>query len=183
MTHWKKLSNPNYLGSYAFEPGQEMTLTIAGVQQEMVTGADGKNEECIVARFRENVKPMVMNPTNCKAIAKLYKTPYIEEWVGKQIIVRVQQVRAFGDLVDALRIKPEIPAKAPEFKCGECGKVLKPFGNMNARALADYTRQNYGKVLCADCAKKAKEAADKNDQAQVGTAQPDAEKTETKTEE
>ena len=165
MTHWKKLSNPDYLGSYAFEPGQEMTLTIAGVRKEMVTGADGKQEECIVARFKENVKPMILNATNCKAISKLYKTPYIEEWAGKQIILRVQQVRAFGDVVDALRVKPELPAKAPEFKCGQCGKVLEPFGNMNARALADYTRKSYGKVLCADCAKKAKEAQEEKSDA------------------
>ena len=160
MTHWKKLSNPDYLGSYAFEKGQEMTLTIGSVREESVTGADGKKEDCIVAHFRENVKPMILNATNCKAIAKLYKTPYIEEWVGKQIVVRVQQVKAFGDVVDALRIKPEIPTKVPEFKCADCQKVLQPFGNMNARGLADYTRQNYGKVLCAECAKKAKEAKD-----------------------
>lgn len=158
LTHFKRLMNPDYLGSYAFEKGQEMTLTISKVQAELVTGADGKKEDCIVAHFRENVKPMILNATNCKAIAKLYRTPYIEEWVGKQVVVRVQQVKAFGDVVDALRIKPEIPTKAPEFKCADCGNVLQPFGGMNARGLADYTRQNYGKVLCADCAKKAKEA-------------------------
>ena len=28
MLHWKKLTNPNYLGSYAFEPGEEKPLTI-----------------------------------------------------------------------------------------------------------------------------------------------------------
>lgn len=169
MTHFKKLMNPMYLGSYEFDPGQEMTLTIANVRSESVIGSDGKKEDCIVAHFRENVKPMILNSTNCKAIAKLYKTPYIEEWKDKQIIVRVQQVKAFGDVVDALRIKPEIPAKAPEFKCGECGNVLKPFGKMNARALADYTRQNYGKVLCAECAKKASEA--KNAEAEAKEAE------------
>lgn len=160
MTHWKKLNNPDFLGAYAFEPGQEMTLTIASVRQEPVMGADGKKEDCIVARFKENVKPMILNATNCKAITKLYKSPYIEDWAGKQVTVRVQQVKAFGDVVDALRIKPELPAKAPEFKCGDCGNLLQPFGNMNARALADYTRKSYGKVLCAECAKKAKEQAE-----------------------
>ncbi len=156
MTHFKKLMNPDYLGSYAFDPGQEMTLTISKVQTESVVGADGKKEDCIVCHFKEQVKPMILNATNCKAIAKLYKTPYIENWVGKQIVIRVQQVRAFGDVVDALRVKPELPAKPAEFKCGACGNVLVGFGEMNARALADYTRKNYGKVLCAECAKKAK---------------------------
>ena len=110
-----------------------------------------------MARFKENgVKPMILNRVNCKAITKLYKTPYIEEWAGKQVTIRVEQVRAFGDVVDALRIKPVLPAKPPEFKCAECSKVLQPYGQMNARALADYTRKQYGKVLCAECAKKAK---------------------------
>lgn len=164
VTHFKKLMNPDYIGAYAFEPGEEKTVTIDYVRAESVIGADGKKEECIVAHFKEpNVKPMILNSTNCKMISKLYKTPYIEEWAGKQIILRVQQVKAFGDVVDALRVKPEIPAKAPEFKCTQCGKTLEGYGNMNARALADYTRKNYGAVLCAECAKKAKGEEGKND--------------------
>lgn len=160
MTHFKKLMNPDYIGAYAFEPGEEKTLTIANVRSESVMGADGKKEDCIVCHFKEpGVKPMILNATNCKTIAKLYKTPYIENWAGKQIIVRVQQVRAFGDVVDALRIKPELPAAKPaEFKCSKCGHELIGVGQMNARALADYTRKKYGAVLCAACAKKEADA-------------------------
>ena len=154
MTHWKKLSNPLYLGSYEFEQGQEMTLTISNVKKEMVTGPDGKKEECIVCYWKENVKPMILNATNCKAIAKLYRTPYIENWAGKQIILRVQQVRAFGDVVDALRVKPELPPKPEEIKCTKCGHALIGVGDMTAKALSDYTRKKYGSVLCAACAKQ-----------------------------
>jgi len=165
MTHFKKLMNPNYLGAYAIDPGQELTVTIASVKQEMVMGPDGKKEECIVAHFQEQgIKPIILNATNCKSIARLYKTPYIENWVGKKITIHVQQVKAFGDVVDALRIKPVLPAAAPEFKCAECGAVLKPYGQLNARGLADYTRKNYGKVLCAECAQKAKETAEKQEE-------------------
>ena len=159
MTHWKKLTNPDYLGSYAFEPGQEMTLTISRVIREKVIGADGKSDECIVCYFRENnVRPMILNSTNCKMITKLYRTPFIEEWAGKQITIRVEQVKAFGDVVDALRVKPVLPAKAPELKCTKCGQVLIGYGQMNARALADYTRKKFGDVLCAECAKKEADA-------------------------
>ena len=35
-THWKKLTNPNYLGSYAFQPGEEKTVTIKEVKRELV---------------------------------------------------------------------------------------------------------------------------------------------------
>lgn len=155
-THWKKLSNPEYIGAYAFEPGEEKTATIASVREESVIGADGKREECIVAHFQEkDLKPMILNATNCKAITKLYKTPYIEDWAGKRIVLRVQQVKAFGEVVDAIRIKPEIP-QVKKLACDSCGKALTPYGTMSAEQLAAYTRQQYRKCLCAECAAKEK---------------------------
>lgn len=109
-THWKKLSNPDYIGAYYLEPGQELILTIKEVRNEMVIGPDGKREECIVAHFNENgIKPMILNATNAKMITKLYKTPYIEDWAGKKIQVYVENVKAFGEVVEALRIRPKIP--------------------------------------------------------------------------
>ncbi len=103
-THWKKLSNPNYIGSYSIEPGQDLTVEIVSVSKEMVMGADGKKEECIVATLK-NQKPFILNVTNCKTISTLLETPYIEEWKGKSITLYVQQVKAFGEVVDALRVR------------------------------------------------------------------------------
>ena len=42
QTHWKKLTNPLYIGAYDFAPGEERTLTIKSVKREMVVGPDGK---------------------------------------------------------------------------------------------------------------------------------------------
>ena len=84
-THWKKLINPDYLGAYSLDPGKDMVLTIRQVKKEMVTGADGKKEECIVCYWQEDQKPMILNVTNCKMITKLLKTPYIEHWAGHRI--------------------------------------------------------------------------------------------------
>lgn len=113
LTHWKKLVNPDYLGSYALEPGKDMTLTIKSCGLEMITGSSGKKEEKMVMHFMENVKPMIVNRTNSKTITKLYKTPYIEQWSGKKIILYARQITAFGEEVDALRIRDYEP-KAPE---------------------------------------------------------------------
>ena len=184
MTHWKQLTNPDYIGAYAFDQNEEKVGTIAYVREEQVIGTDGKKEECIVAHFQEKeLKPLILNATNCKMISKLYKTPYIEDWAGKRIVMRVQQVKAFGDVVDAVRIKPEIPKAAPkpaqpkqtdavptqpkqaDVVCAECGQVLQPFGAMSVAQLADYTTKKYGKCLCADCAKGA---ADKTEQKTEG---------------
>lgn len=161
-THWKKLTNPDYLGAYAFEPGEEKTATIDFVRREMVIGADGKKEECTVAHFREELKPLILNSTNCKTISNLLKTPYIEEWSGKKISMHTESVRAFGDVVDAVRVMKKLSAKAAQApKCEECGKDIVGMSNFSAEQLAAASKQKYGKCLCVECGKKAKEAAEK----------------------
>lgn len=112
LTHWKKLQNPDYLGAYSLQPGEEPIYTIAKVGPEMVTGPDGKKDECTVAHFTEKAKPMVLNATNCKTIAKIYNTPFIEHWVGKKIQIYAAKVKAFGEDVEALRIRPKAPASS-----------------------------------------------------------------------
>lgn len=173
-THWKKLNNPDYLGAYAFDPGEEKTATIDYVKQELVTGADGKKEQCIVAHFRDNdLKPLILNATNCKTITNLYKTPYIEEWNGKKITMHVEQVRAFGDLVDAVRVMKKVSNKAAsDIKCEECGKVITGMTGFSAENVAAANKGRYGKFLCIECGKKrkaemeaAKAAETKNEEA------------------
>lgn len=108
-THWKKLVNPDYLGSYSLTPGQDMILTIDRIVQEKVPDQKGKKKDCTVCHFKEPVKPMIMNRINQKTITQIYATPYIEDWVGKKIQLFSSQVDAFGEMVDALRIRANIP--------------------------------------------------------------------------
>ena len=114
-THWKKLSNPNYLGAYALTPGEDMVLTIDTAKNEEVTNPSGKKEECLVLHFKEkDIQPMILNVTNAKQIERIYDTPYIEDWSGKRIQLYIAQVSAFGETVDALRIRPQAPNDKPE---------------------------------------------------------------------
>lgn len=115
-THWKQLTNPDYIGAYDFHPGEERIVTIKNVTRQMVTGPDGKKEECTIVFFEQG-KPMILNVTNAKSITKLADTPYIESWVGVQFKLIVVKVKAFGEVVDALRIKSE--------------KVVKPVLSLN----------------------------------------------------
>lgn len=163
QTHWKKLANPNYLGAYSIDDGKDLILTVRKVVQETVIGADGKKEDCIVCYWQENQKPMILNVTNCKTIQKLLSTPYIEQWAGHRLQIGVEKVKAFGDLVDALRIRKKLPAAAEApIGCADCGQVIAPAYNMTASQLAAYTEKQYGRKLCAACAKKAKEAGKEN---------------------
>lgn len=75
------------------------------MKREEVVGDSGNKDECLIAYFHENAKPMIVNKTNCKTLEKLFKTPIIEEWSGKQIQVGAAQVKAFGSVVDALRVR------------------------------------------------------------------------------
>ena len=161
LTHWKKTTNPNYLGTYALDEGKDMVLTIARIApREMIVGSDGKKEECPVAHFVENVKPMILNSTNMKMIAKLYKTPYIEHWAGKKIQIGSEMVKAFGTITDALRIRDVIPESTEQkYYCEECKAEIQPFGGKSARVLAEYTRSKFGKALCSGCAIKFSEKA------------------------
>lgn len=159
QTHWKKLHNPDYIGAYAIEPGKTLIVTIKTVKNEIVTGTDGKKEECMTMTFVEkDVKPMIVNSTNAKTIEKLYKTPYIEEWAGKKIELYVDKIKAFGEVVDALRIKAKIPnATTISLTCGDCSKEITGFENMTAEQVAQRNFAKYGKELCIDCATIRKE--------------------------
>jgi hypothetical protein len=104
LTHWKKLTNPNYIGSEILQPSQELKLTIEKVVKENVKTVEG-NQECIVAYFKGGTKGMILNKTNMKIITKVLETPYIEQWIGKTITIYAAKVKAFGEMIDALRVK------------------------------------------------------------------------------
>lgn len=164
-THWKRLINPDYLGAYSLDPGKDIVLTIREVRKELITGTEGKKEECIVCHWQEDQKPMILNVTNCKTISKLLKTPYIEQWAGHRIQIGMEKVRAFGEIVEALRVRNKLPEDV-KIACEECGQVIAPAFGMSATQLAAYTKKKYGRQLCADCAREMKKkegAADEAD--------------------
>ena len=100
--------NPNYLGAYALEPNQDLIVEITEVKTESVMNADGRNEECLVAHLKDQ-KPLIVNKTNAKAIAKVCGSNYIEDWKGKQIALYISNVKAFGELVEAIRVRTVAP--------------------------------------------------------------------------
>lgn len=156
LTHWKKTMNPDYLGAWALQPGEEPILTIVSVATEKVVGSDGKKEECTVMRYK-GIGPgkMVLNVTNCKAIERALGTPYTERWAGHQIQIYSERVKAFGSDVEAIRVRPFKPKVAPAVpNCSECSKPIQAAYGKSPAALAQYTEKQYGAPLCASCAEK-----------------------------
>lgn len=124
MTHWKTQFNYPYLGAHSLPEGKDLILTIREMKREEVTGENGKKDMCLIAYFHENVKPMVVNKTNCKTLEKLFKTPDIEQWINKAMQVGSARVNVKGEMVDALRIRPFAPKLDDDRSTVETGSAI-----------------------------------------------------------
>ena len=148
--------NPNYLGSWDLDdlPNREATLTIARIVDEKVV-TNGQNELCTVCYWTDPAyKPMILNITNKKMVCKLYKTKETEKLVGKSVVVGIDQVKAFGDVHDALRIRKRIPKVNTAVKCADCGNDIQGTPERSAEYIAAYTAKKFKVPLCFDCAAK-----------------------------
>ena len=111
MPHWKKHFNYKYTGAYEMLPGEEKTLTLLRLADELVKNEKGEENLCFVGYFKEVEKPLIINKVNSKAIGKLYG-PLDENWIDKQITFFVKTERTFGEMVDVIRVRPVIPSVA-----------------------------------------------------------------------
>lgn len=154
LTHWKKLTDPNYLGIWDLT-NEDLIVTIASVKEEKVIGPGGKEEVKPVMRFAEKgVKPLILNKVNQKQIAAVLKTPYIELWVGKRIQLYADPTVKFGkEVTGGVRVRPFLPkVAAKNIECTDCKKQVTAQNGMTAEQLANYTQNKYGRILCAACA-------------------------------
>lgn len=109
-THWRNLfeNKSMLLGAHNLNPGEELVAKIASVHtNQEITGNKGVKEHVSVIKF-ENAPPMVLNVTNTRTIASLYGE-YYDNWIGKSIQVYATEVKAFGNITMALRIREAIP--------------------------------------------------------------------------
>ena len=144
FTHWKQIAQTSdYLGAYCFQPGERKTVTIKSTGREVVHDPNGRAKEMMVVYFLEEDKPLILNSTNGKAISKVIGSPYVENWVGKQIILAVEKVKAFGDIMEAVRVQPErvaqpvvcadSPISHPRMRCKQCAWAKRTLCNLPSR--------------------------------------------------
>jgi len=91
--------------------GKTVTMTMSRAVTEKVT-ARNQTEEKIVLYFGETDKGLILNKTNAKIIARLYG-PETDKWNGGKVTLYTEEVKAFGDTHNAIRIAPAIPADKP----------------------------------------------------------------------
>lgn len=88
--------------------GAELILTIKGVDREAMPDKTGEKVVKGVLRFVEERRGIVLNKTNANRIAKMYGTE-TDGWTGKRITIYAEPVEAFGKIVEAIRVKLEVP--------------------------------------------------------------------------
>jgi hypothetical protein len=166
-TPWKKIvSDPSYIGEADFNEGEEKILTIKSINQsETVTTAEGKSQKAVVHFSESGNKPMILNVARSKSIAKVTKSKFVEDWPGHKIQLYIEDgIKAFGDIVSAVRVRPFVPkAPAPVPPCSDCKKDIQSAMGKTAAWMAAYTEKHYGVPLCAECAAKRKAAEAKAD--------------------
>ncbi len=83
--------------------GETLTLTIKDIRQEKMKSQGGREESKYVLYFQETPKGFVLNKTNAKRIATLHGK-MTGGWASKRIALYTEEVRAFGETHNALRV-------------------------------------------------------------------------------
>ena len=155
LTAWQSTRDVNFVGSYDLIVGVDdnnqpiykdriVTIDFVNAKEEIMDAQTNKKVEKTVAHFKDkDVKPMILNTTNKKGIETATGTIFLEKWAGKQVLLTVEQVKAFGKVQPALRIKP-----VPKRLCDVCGKII-------SEEIYQGSMQKYGKALCSkECLEK-----------------------------
>lgn len=156
---FRKYMDKNYLGSWDVPEGEDLVLTVDHCERNEVQNERGSEKKLVMYFKEKEYKPMILNTVNSEAISEAYGSKRVEDWEGKKIAITTEKVKAFGSLKDALRIRPYKP-KVTEAFCEECGSAIERHGDYSVNKIVMMTEARYGKKLCWECAKKAKEAND-----------------------
>ena len=156
LPSWEKIIDPNFLNAEIIgDVGAERVVTIKDIDMAECYDEGMKANVQKQTVFFEECKPMVLNKTNAKTLKRLFSpnsdTP--SDAFGHRVILRVEEVKAFGKKTTGIRIK-----EFSEEKCPVCGKVILPYAGKTVAEIKEISQRNLGSVMCGECMKtKAKE--------------------------
>lgn len=159
LPSWEKIIDPNFINAELIgDIGAERVVTIKDIDMAECYDESSKAKVQKQTVFFEECKPMVLNKTNAKTLKRLFSpnsdTP--SDAFGHRVILKVEEVKAFGKKTTGIRIK-----EFSEEKCPVCGKVILPYAGKSVAEIKDISQRNLGSIMCGECMKnKAKEKAD-----------------------
>lgn len=156
LPSWEKIIDPNFINAELIgEIGSERIVTIKDIDMAECYDEGTKQKVQKQTVFFEECKPMVLNKTNAKTLKKLFSpnSDKPSDAFGHKIILKVEEVKAFGKKTTGIRIK-----EFSEEKCPVCGKVILPYAGKTVEEIKEISKRNLGQVMCGECMKnKAKE--------------------------
>lgn len=104
---WRGMFDSEYLGAWDIPEGKDATVTIVKVAAEVLKNAKGSDKKpcCSLA---ETDKRLVLNKTNCRAIAALYGND-TAAWVGKRVALYRTTVQVGPEVKECIRVRPSAP--------------------------------------------------------------------------
>lgn len=155
LDSWIKTINPNFISAECIgTEGSTMDVTITDIRYAECFDEQTKAKVQKPTVFFAETKPLVLNKTNSKTLKKLF-SPNDDDpsrAIGNMVTLKVEKVKAFGKMTDAIRIHEHSSTK-----CENCGNIIKPYAGKTVAQLVDIAKRNTGKVLCAECMKKFKD--------------------------
>jgi len=130
-THYRKVMKSDHLGiadlEDLIEEKKPLVFTIKEVKQfTAIQGVPksgayvaGKYISANIAYFNENIKPLVLNSTNCKVVKSFSNnSPFVEDWKNIRVELYIDEnVKMKGEVVGGVRIKQvqPMPKQKPQF--------------------------------------------------------------------
>lgn len=159
LPSWEKVIDPNFINAELIgDVGAERVVTIKDIDLAECYDEGSKAKVQKQTVFFEECKPMVLNKTNAKTLKRLFSpnSDNPADAFGHKVILKVENVKAFGKTTTGIRIH-----EYSEEKCPVCGKAILPYAGKTVAEIKEISKRNLGKVMCGECMKnKAKEKED-----------------------
>ena len=151
LESWEKIIDPNFINAELIgDIGAEKVVTIKDIDMAECYDEGTKQKLQKQTVFFEECKPMVLNKTNAKTLKRLF-SPNSDDprnAFGHRVILKVEEVKAFGKKTTGIRIK-----EFSEEKCPICGKVILPYAGKSVAEIKEISKRNLGQVMCGLCMK------------------------------
>lgn len=129
---------------YAYDLlGREATVQIEKCERGELVGERGKKSKKPMLKFVDKEKKLALNKTNGKAIATMYGKD-TDNWIGKWITIFPTTTEFGGEVVDCIRVRPQVPE----------GKSTTKNGNGKKSGKADFDPDAADKATADDLERK-----------------------------
>ena len=173
--HWKKATNPDYLGSFNFKikgkdsaglyEYESIADKITGVEfREIFNQKTNKKEDCRVILLEKN-KPLILNKINSKMLEKITGSPIPNDWKGTVIGLNCSYYKGLKEY--GVVILERAPKAALKYNCDDCGAEIKPIKTKDGEVItpeeyAVRSKNKSGKIICTSCFAKQSQNTNTN---------------------